>query len=56
MFTTLFAQSSLCTYESFLTLAESEDRSMEDSKEEIEEAISWYNEVLGFHVEGGHGN
>ncbi|KAL6182458.1 hypothetical protein ACLB2K_043878 [Fragaria x ananassa] len=35
--------------------SESEDRSVEDSKEEIEEAISWYNEVLGFHVEGGQG-
>ncbi|KAL6145221.1 hypothetical protein ACLB2K_055909 [Fragaria x ananassa] len=33
----------------------SEDRSIEDSKEETEEAISWYNEVLGFHIEGGHG-
>ncbi|KAF7838297.1 kinetochore protein SPC25-like protein [Senna tora] len=26
-----------------------------EQKEEIQEAISWYNRVLGFHVEGGHG-
>lgn len=35
--------------------SESEERSNQDSKEEIEEAISWYNKVLGFHIEGGHG-
>ncbi|XP_028769952.1 kinetochore protein SPC25 homolog [Neltuma alba] len=26
-----------------------------ERKDEILEAISWYNTVLGFHVEGGHG-
>lgn len=25
-------------------------------REEIQEAIAWYNEVLGFQIEGGHGN
>ncbi|PRQ17256.1 putative chromosome segregation protein Spc25 [Rosa chinensis] len=35
--------------------SESEDRSIKDSKEEIEEVISWYNKVLGFYIEGGHG-
>lgn len=47
---------SFCTSENFWTLAESEERYNQDSKEEIEEAISWYNKVLGFHIEGGHGN
>lgn len=27
-----------------------------EQKDEIQEAISWYNTVLGFHVEGGDGN
>lgn len=27
-----------------------------EQKDEMEEAISWYNTVLGFHVEGGDGN
>ncbi|CAL0327669.1 unnamed protein product [Lupinus luteus] len=26
-----------------------------EHKDETQEAISWYNRVLGFHVEGGHG-
>ncbi|XP_050377584.1 kinetochore protein SPC25 homolog [Argentina anserina] len=34
---------------------ESEDRSITNSKEEVEEAILWYNKVLGFNIEGGHG-
>lgn len=27
-----------------------------NQKREIQEAISWYNRVIGFHIEGGHGN
>ncbi|XP_054775724.1 kinetochore protein SPC25 homolog isoform X2 [Prosopis cineraria] len=27
----------------------------EQRKDEIQEVVSWYNTVLGFHVEGGHG-
>ncbi|TQD96801.1 hypothetical protein C1H46_017533 [Malus baccata] len=34
---------------------ESEENCMADRKDEIKEAISWYNRVLGFYVEGGHG-
>jgi len=26
-----------------------------DCRNEIQEAISWYNRVLDFHIEGGHG-
>lgn len=40
-----------------LVLAASEQKSNESSehKDEVQEAISWYNKILGFHVEGGHG-
>ncbi|KAK7411093.1 hypothetical protein VNO78_02482 [Psophocarpus tetragonolobus] len=40
-----------------LVLAASELESNESSehKDEIKEAISWYNKILGFHVEGGRG-
>ncbi|MED6105967.1 hypothetical protein PIB30_000758 [Stylosanthes scabra] len=39
-----------------LALAASEGRSNESiEQDETQEAISWYNRVLGFHVEGGHG-
>ena len=38
------------------TLAESEENCIPDRKDEIKEAISWYNRVLGFYIEGGHGN
>ncbi|TKY73530.1 Kinetochore protein spc25 [Spatholobus suberectus] len=40
-----------------LVLAASEQKSNESSehKDEVEEAISWYNRILGFHVEGGRG-
>ncbi|KAB1223442.1 Kinetochore protein spc25 [Morella rubra] len=40
-----------------LALAASEGRTNKDveGKGETREAISWYNRVLGFHVEGGHG-
>ncbi|KAL1289825.1 hypothetical protein HN51_058199 [Arachis hypogaea] len=39
-----------------LALAASEGRSNERiEQDETQEAISWYNRVLGFHVEGGHG-
>ncbi|KAM1025906.1 hypothetical protein ACFX13_039624 [Malus domestica] len=34
---------------------ESEENCIPDRKDEIKEAISWYNRVLGFYVEGGHG-
>ncbi|BBH03787.1 hypothetical protein Prudu_014748 [Prunus dulcis] len=34
---------------------ESEEEFNQDSKDEIQEAISWYNRILGFHIEGGHG-
>lgn len=39
-------------------LAASEEKSNEEveCKGETQEAISWYNRVLGFHVEGGPGN
>lgn len=39
-------------------LAISEGKTNQDTEwnEEIQEAILWYNRVLGFHVEGGHGN
>ncbi|PON96692.1 Chromosome segregation protein Spc [Trema orientale] len=33
----------------------SEETDSQNVKDEIQEAISWYNRVLGFHVEGGHG-
>ncbi|XP_020225812.1 kinetochore protein SPC25 homolog isoform X2 [Cajanus cajan] len=39
-----------------LVLAASEQKSNESiEQDEVQEAISWYNRVLGFHVEGGHG-
>ncbi|CAJ1974885.1 unnamed protein product [Sphenostylis stenocarpa] len=40
-----------------LVLAASEQKSKGSSelKDEIQEAISWYNRILGFHVEGGRG-
>ncbi|KAM1129073.1 hypothetical protein ACFXTH_038943 [Malus domestica] len=34
---------------------ESEENCIPDRRDEIKEAISWYNRVLGFYVEGGHG-
>jgi len=39
-------------------LAASEQKSNESNelKDEVQEAISWYNRILGFHVEAGHGN
>ncbi|EXB93575.1 hypothetical protein L484_014567 [Morus notabilis] len=36
-------------------LSVSEETNCQNEKGEIQEAISWYNRVLGFHVEGGHG-
>ncbi|KAL2935809.1 Kinetochore protein SPC25-like protein [Bienertia sinuspersici] len=38
-------------------LAESEKKTLETFKnrEEIQEAFTWYNEVLGFRIDGGHG-
>lgn len=44
------------TFSNIKTLAESEEEFNQDSKDEIQEAISWYNRILGFHIEGGHGN
>uniref|UniRef100_A0A2N9J1I6 Uncharacterized protein n=1 Tax=Fagus sylvatica TaxID=28930 RepID=A0A2N9J1I6_FAGSY len=40
-----------------LALAASEEKSNknDECKGETQEAISWYNRVLGFHVEAGHG-
>ncbi|KHN19274.1 Kinetochore protein spc25 [Glycine soja] len=40
-----------------LVLAVSEQESNESSehRDEVQEAISWYNRILGFHVEGGRG-
>ncbi|GMY14900.1 kinetochore protein SPC25 homolog [Fagus crenata] len=40
-----------------LALAASEEKSNknDECKGETQEAISWYNQVLGFHVEAGHG-
>lgn len=40
-----------------LALAASEEKSNKDveCKSETQEAILWYNRVLGFHVEAGHG-
>ncbi|KOM40451.1 hypothetical protein LR48_Vigan04g064900 [Vigna angularis] len=40
-----------------LVLAASEQKSNESNelKDEAQEVISWYNRILGFHVEGGHG-
>ncbi|XP_010678828.2 kinetochore protein SPC25 homolog [Beta vulgaris subsp. vulgaris] len=39
------------------TLAESEEKSHEAlrNREEIQEAFIWYNRVLGFRIDGGHG-
>ncbi|KAG5032016.1 hypothetical protein JHK85_015998 [Glycine max] len=41
-----------------LVLAVSEQESNESSehRDEVQEAISWYNRILGFHVEGGRGS
>ncbi|EOY20873.1 Kinetochore protein spc25, putative [Theobroma cacao] len=40
-----------------LALATTEEEAKHDIEEngEIQEAISWYNQVLGFQIEGGHG-
>ncbi|RDX61826.1 hypothetical protein CR513_59902, partial [Mucuna pruriens] len=39
-----------------LVLAASEQKSNESiDQDEVQEAISWYNRILGFHVVGGHG-
>ncbi|OVA20775.1 Chromosome segregation protein Spc25 [Macleaya cordata] len=40
-----------------LALATLEEKGKEETKhkEEIEDRISWYNRVLGFRIEGGHG-
>ncbi|OMO67497.1 Chromosome segregation protein Spc25 [Corchorus olitorius] len=40
-----------------LVLAKTEEEVKHEMEEnrEIQEAISWYNRVLGFHIEGGHG-
>ncbi|XP_007036372.2 PREDICTED: probable kinetochore protein SPC25 [Theobroma cacao] len=40
-----------------LSLATTEEEAKHDIEEngEIQEAISWYNQVLGFQIEGGHG-
>lgn len=37
-------------------LVESEDVGSQNCNDEVQEAILWYNRVLGFHIEGGHGN
>lgn len=36
-------------------LSVSEETDGQNGKDEIQEAITWYNMVLGFHIEGGHG-
>ncbi|CAH1428479.1 unnamed protein product [Lactuca virosa] len=43
--------------DSFKALKENEEKHSQDAerREEIEEAISWYNRVLGFRIETGHG-
>lgn len=56
VFTTSFAPYSFFIFSNIKTLAESEEEFNQDSKDEIQEAISWYNRILGFHIEGGHGN
>lgn len=40
-----------------LALATTAEKTKQDleRKGQIQEAISWYNRVLGFHIEGGHG-
>lgn len=35
---------------------EYEETGSQNNTDEIQEAISWYNMVLGFYIEGGHGN
>lgn len=41
-----------------IALATTAEKTKQDleRKGQIQEAISWYNRVLGFHIEGGHGN
>ncbi|KAK1321927.1 hypothetical protein QJS10_CPA03g00343 [Acorus calamus] len=36
----------------------SEEKNNEDTERAkgLEESIAWYHKVLGFHIEGGHGN
>ncbi|XP_027903242.1 kinetochore protein SPC25 homolog isoform X2 [Vigna unguiculata] len=38
-----------------LTASEQQSNESNELKDEAQEAISWYNRILGFHVEGGHG-
>ncbi|XP_023006028.1 uncharacterized protein LOC111498903 [Cucurbita maxima] len=40
-----------------LALSSSEHKETQESdcRSDLQEAISWYNRVLGFHIEGGHG-
>ncbi|KAE8662232.1 putative Receptor protein kinase [Hibiscus syriacus] len=40
-----------------LALSKTEEEAVHEREEngEIQEAISWYNRVLGFQIEGGHG-
>lgn len=38
-----------------LSSSEHKETQESDCRSEIQEAISWYNRVLDFHIEGGHG-
>ncbi|KAM7273521.1 hypothetical protein ACFE04_028185 [Oxalis oulophora] len=49
-YATLVSQQSLA-----LETAEEKRKDNTERKRELEEAISWYNKVLGFRIEGGHG-
>ncbi|KAH1246205.1 Kinetochore protein SPC25 [Glycine max] len=38
-----------------LAVSEQESNESSEHRDEVQEAISWYNRILGFHVEGGRG-
>ncbi|KAG5046228.1 hypothetical protein JHK86_015634 [Glycine max] len=40
---------------SILAVSEQESNESSEHRDEVQEAISWYNRILGFHVEGGRG-
>lgn len=39
-----------------LAVSEQESNESSEHRDEVQEAISWYNRILGFQIEGGRGN
>ena len=51
----LIASPSLFNAIKALSSSEHKETQESDCRSDLQEAISWYNRVLGFHIEGGRG-